>query len=133
MNRALILGIAMVFAVVGIALIGGESNAVVAGHGCHACGGCGGCGGGGCDTSCSSCSACKGCKCGGLLARMRARRAARGCCAPACCAPAPACCCPPPPACCETAHAAEEKPAAKAADKAPSKETKTVPGGEKTM
>ena len=39
MNRALILGIAIFFAIVGIALLGGENQAV-AGHGCHGCGGC---------------------------------------------------------------------------------------------
>jgi hypothetical protein len=48
MNRTLILGIAMLLAIVGIALVGGEKVAV-AGHGCHGCC-CGGdcCGGGGC-------------------------------------------------------------------------------------
>src|SRR5438045_3077377 len=91
MNRALIFAIAIFFAVVGIALLGGDSNKVLAGHGCHcSCGGCGGCDGG--------CGGCGGCHCGGLFARLRARRCC-GCCAPSCCAPAncaPACCAPAP-------------------------------------
>ena len=41
MNRTLIFGIAIFFAVVGIALMGGDSKAV-AGHGCHGCNGCNG-------------------------------------------------------------------------------------------
>jgi len=36
MNRVLVFGIAIFFAVVGIALLGGDSKAV-AGHGCHGC------------------------------------------------------------------------------------------------
>ncbi len=48
MNRALIFGIAIFFAVVGIALLGAD-NTAVAGHGCCGCNGGGGhCGGGGC-------------------------------------------------------------------------------------
>ena len=47
MNRVLCFGIAIFFAVVGIALVGGEKNVAVAGHGCHGCSGCdGGCDGG---------------------------------------------------------------------------------------
>lgn len=77
MNRALVLGIAIFFAVVGIALLGGESKAV-AGHGCHGCHACAGCDCGGCV------GACDGCHCSGrvgLLARLRARRchSCRGC------------------------------------------------------
>jgi len=86
MNRALVFGIAMFIAVVGIALVGGEKSVAVAGHGCHGCSGCDG----GCDGGCSN-----DCGCGGrvgLLARLRSRK----CCGEPCCGPAPAC----PPACC---------------------------------
>lgn len=41
MNRTLILCLAVFFAVVGLALLGGDSQAV-AGHGCHGCQGCDG-------------------------------------------------------------------------------------------
>ena len=43
MNRTLIFGIAIFFAIVGIALIGG-SNKAVAGHGCCGCHSCARCG-----------------------------------------------------------------------------------------
>jgi hypothetical protein len=47
MNRALIFGIAIFFAVVGLAMLGAD-NTAVAGHGCCGChGGCGGCYGNG--------------------------------------------------------------------------------------
>jgi hypothetical protein len=39
MNRMFVFGIAIFFAIVGIALVGGEKVAV-AGHGCHGCSGC---------------------------------------------------------------------------------------------
>lgn len=94
MNRALVFGIAIFFAVVGIALLGGENNKVLAGHGCH-CACSGDCGG--CHDDCGGCGGCSSaCHCGGrqgLFARLRARR----CCRPACCEPAccqPACCAP---------------------------------------
>ena len=78
MNRALVLGIAIFVAVIGIALVGGESQAV-AGHGCN-----------GCDCDCGGCA----CDCGGRRSRCCGRRQRRnkccGCSAPAndCCAPA---------------------------------------------
>ena len=95
MNRALILGIAIFFAVVGIALVGGESKAV-AGHGCHGCAGdCGG----GCD--CGGGFDC--CGCHGRRHHRRHRR--HRCCGcdgpPACCGVeqcAPTCACPAPAA-----------------------------------
>ncbi len=63
MNRALVFGIAIFFAVVGIALVSGQSNTVMAGHGCHGCSGCDG----GCDGGCSAPS----CDCGGCHHRHR--------------------------------------------------------------
>lgn len=124
MNRALLFGIAMFFAVVGIALVGGEKSVAVAGHGCHGCSGCdGGCDGG-CSAACGGrrgllggrrnkccgepcCGAAPVCPpaccgdpcCGrqGLFARLRARKS---CCGDPCCGPAPACCAPVcPPSC----------------------------------
>jgi hypothetical protein len=62
MNRALIFGIAIFFAVVGIALLGAD-NTAVAGHGCHGCNG--GCYGGGCGGY-----GCHGCHGGGLFSRL---------------------------------------------------------------
>jgi len=52
MNRIVILGLAVFFAIVGIALIGGDSKAMAFGHrGC--CNGCNGCHGGhGCHSRC---------------------------------------------------------------------------------
>lgn len=78
MNRALIFGIALFVAVVGVAMISMDTDAV-AGH--------------------------KKCKC-----------SQDDCCAPSCCAPAPACCapveCAPAPACgCHGAAAAAVAPA----------------------
>ena len=115
MNRALLMGIAMFFAVVGLALVGGEAKTVMAGHGCHCAGACdGGCDGG-CHKACSGChKKCDGChdscSCGGLLARLRARR----CCKPACCEPA---CCKP--ACCAPKCGGEKAAAPKAEEKKP--------------
>ncbi len=139
MNRTLMFGIAVFFAVLGIALMGGENQAV-AGHGCHGglfggrchggglfaghgCRGNGGlfarrCRGGGADcggavvTDCGGGPGCAGAvdcggrsRChGGLLARLRARRAAR-CHGGADCGGAPPACCgapAPPPTCCGT-------------------------------
>ena len=108
MNRALVFGIAMFFAVVGIALVGGEKSSAVAGLGCHGCGGCGGgllsrLGSRCCGEPASCCepapapSCSDACNCGGgLFSRLRNR-----CCgAPACCEPAPApSCCEPDPCC----------------------------------
>ena len=124
MNRTLMFGIAIFFAVLGISLVGGENQAV-AGHGCHGLfGGGGRCHGGGlfgghranrCGGYVATCGGHKRCH-GGLFARLRARKAARchgapACCgdpAPTCCAPAPAptcgapepTCCAPEPTCC---------------------------------
>ncbi len=74
MNRTVLLGIAIFFAVVGIALLGGEQKAV-AGHGCNSyCD----CSCYGCDCYCSCAGSCHGRQ--GLLARLRARRhACHGC------------------------------------------------------
>ena len=78
MNRKLMLGIAMFFAVLGCALVGGENSAVAFHHGC----------GGG------------GKMLGGLFARKHCRGAAAAECAPVAeCAPAPAPAPCPPPSC----------------------------------
>ena len=59
MNRIVVLGVAMFFALVGIALVGGENKASavlsVASpvFGCGGCDGCGGCNGGGCHGGCN--------------------------------------------------------------------------------
>src|SRR5436309_11254529 len=51
MNRIVIFGLAVFFAIVGIALIGGDSKVMAFGHhGC--CNGCNSCGGGGCHGGC---------------------------------------------------------------------------------
>lgn len=123
MNRALLFGIAIFFAVVGIALIGGESK-VLAGHGCCGCS-CGGCGGGhhGC------------CGCGG----RRHHRRSHGCCGccgyqeccntccgqQACCQQscAPACAPACPPACCGNGQAAPVAAPANGVDEAPATPT----------
>ena len=78
-RRALILGIAIFVAIVGMSLLGGEKRAM-AGHGCHGCGGCSACYG--CD-GCVGCAGCcgvvKGCHgCHGY-ARCRGRRHVRRC------------------------------------------------------
>lgn len=89
MNRALLFGIAIFFAVVGIALIGGDSKSALAGH----CGG--GCACSGCNGDCGGCN---GCDCGGnkCCGRRHQRRARRccGCHANDCCGNVcpPACC-----------------------------------------
>jgi hypothetical protein len=68
MNRIVVLGLALFFALVGIALIGGDSKAVAFGH---RCGGCNGCasschgghrchGGGGCHSRCHGRHRCHG-------------------------------------------------------------------------
>jgi hypothetical protein len=84
MNRALLFGIAIFFAVVGIALMGSDSK-VLAGHGCN-----GGCAGAGCDGGCMG--ACHGGGCagnacnGGCNGRRHHRRnRCHGCHANACC------------------------------------------------
>lgn len=107
MNRALIFGIAIFFAVVGIALLGAD-NSAVAGHGCNGCNGCSGYDCGGCHGGCHG---------GGLFHRLR-NRGCHGChgchgyndccgqvnyCQPAC---QPACqqdCCQPV-SCCGTGY-----------------------------
>lgn len=90
MNRALVFGIAIFFAVVGIALLGGENNVAMAGHGCHGCAGDGGCDGGCAAPAPAECCGCGGRK--GLFHRLKHKH--HKCCEPACCAPAdcaPAC------------------------------------------
>lgn len=80
MNRFVVFGVAMFFAIVGIALLGAENKAD-AGQRCCGCSGasCGGCGG-----------ACTGCSCGGLFARRCC--GAQACCGPrACCGPKDCC------------------------------------------
>lgn len=116
MNRAFVFGIAIFFAVVGVALLGAEKTAY-AGHGCHGCDGCS-CDGGGCDSSCSACD----CSCSGRRARCCGRRHARrarrchgchGC--SSCCAPAD-CCAPAPCSGCDCGGAVEEAAPAEEAD-----------------
>lgn len=127
MNRVLIFGVAIFFAVVGIALMGGESKAVA--------GGCGGCYA---EASCDS--ECGGGHCCGLFARWKARKHHRcgglfghkkhGCCAPepTCCepAPAPSCCEPAPAPCCEPAPTCGGAPV-EAAPAAPAAEGEATP------
>ena len=92
MNRALFLGIAMFFAIVGLALVGGD-NVAQAGRGCgcaRSCeGGSAGCHRGGKRMKCDGCRGrrdCKGCR--GCKGRRdckghrgcKGRRGCRGCC-----------------------------------------------------
>jgi hypothetical protein len=72
MNRVLLFGIAMFFAVVGIALIGGDSQAL-AGHSNSCCG----CNGNvGCDGGCGGYQSCNGCS----GRRHHRKNKNRGCC-----------------------------------------------------
>lgn len=75
MNRALVLGIAIFFAIVGLALLGGETSALAGHCGCDCAAACH-CDGG-CAADCGGCHACdNGChgrRCGGLLSRLRNR------------------------------------------------------------
>ncbi|HEX5444430.1 MAG TPA: hypothetical protein VFW87_11395 [Pirellulales bacterium] len=95
MNRALVFGIAIFFAVVGIALMGGD-NKVLAGHGHGGGGGCMGCDG----YACGGAPACAGpadccAPCGGRRHHGHRRHHQRrnNCCGNPCCGPvAPACC-----------------------------------------
>lgn len=73
MNRILVLGVAMFFALVGLAMVGGESQAV-AGHGCNGCKGVGCVGGGDCGGVAMDCCG-KRVRCAG---RMHARKARCG-------------------------------------------------------
>ena len=58
MNRIVIFGLAVFFAIVGIALVGGDSKVMAFGH--HGC--CNGCNGGGCHSRChGGCHARHGC------------------------------------------------------------------------
>lgn len=57
MNRVVVFGVAIFFAIVGIALLGGGERKAVAGHGCSGCSGCHGCDGG----ACKGADACNGC------------------------------------------------------------------------
>lgn len=81
MNRIVCYGIAMFVAIVGIALIGGQKQAVAGGGG-YVVSSCGGyvvdsCACAACQpVSCHGCSSCHG---GGLFARWRAAKAARQC------------------------------------------------------
>src|SRR5688572_30686823 len=52
MNRIVVLGLALFFALVGIALVGGDSKALAFGHRCGGCHGCNGGCHGGCHSSC---------------------------------------------------------------------------------
>ncbi len=61
MNRIFTFGVAIFFAIVGMALLGGEKQAQ-AGHGCHGCNGCSSCDG---STGCDGCSAKKIRRCSG--------------------------------------------------------------------
>ena len=82
MNRILVLGVAVFFALVGLAMIGGESQAV-AGHGCNGCKGVGcvgdngGCGGHVATDCCGKRVRCAGrlrsrmARCGGLFKHRR--------------------------------------------------------------
>lgn len=98
MNRTLFMGIAVFLAVVGIALVGGEKQAV-AGHGCHGCHGSYNCDGGGCHGDNGGCHAanhgcagrqrCHGRRRHGLFShRRRCHGRSHGChgyVAPSCC------------------------------------------------
>lgn len=129
MNRLFALGVAVFFAIVGIALMGGENQAV-AGHGCHGCD----CAGVSCDGGCGGHHACHGCHgrrhhrchgCHGCHGRRHHRCHGNSCCGPvADCCGAPACCEPAPVCGCEGApveYAPMEAPAApvEAAPEAP--------------
>lgn len=85
MNRILVLGVAMFFALVGLAMVGGESQAV-AGHGCNGCkgvgcvGDSGGCAGMDCcgkRVRCAGRMHARKARCGGL--RKHRRRCGGGC------------------------------------------------------
>src|SRR5262249_20680435 len=90
MNRIVVLGLALFFALVGIALIGGDSKAVAFGHRCGGCNACGGChgghrchGGGGCHARChgghrrchGGCNGCNGGCCGGSAVQAPEKQA----------------------------------------------------------
>ena len=113
MNRVLCFGVATFFAIVGLALLGGETQ-VQAGHGCKGCKGSKKCDGA------KKCHGRKSCK-GGLLARLRARRC-NGC---KSCKGARRRCCGPPKCCgCSGKAHSHKKKAGDKAPKAP-KEKKT--------
>ncbi len=71
MNRILILGVAMFFALVGMAMMGAENQAV-AGHGCNGCKGVGGVGGGCGGDMVADCGGRKA-RCGGRVHARKAR------------------------------------------------------------
>ena len=73
MNRALFFGIAMFFAVVGIALVGADKKASAGLRHHRGCGGCA-CAGGGC----GGCEAAAPAECGGSRRRLAAAAAAIG-------------------------------------------------------
>ena len=128
MNRTLVFGIALFFAIVGLSLVGSEKSASAGLFRHHGCGGCD-CGGapacdGGSDCGGSDCGGCHGKKrCHGLFGKHRCHgrkhHRKNRCCgcagevAPACCDPAPA------PSCCGSAAPAAEAPAEPAAPAAP--------------
>ena len=133
MNRVFVFGVAMFFAIVGIALLGGEKQAM-AGHGCNGCHGAVACAGA---SDCCGPAACGGRKagrarhqcagrtrrCGGcegqrLLGRRR-------------CAGQPADCCGQPVSCCGTVVVESGGDAAEAAphEAAPEAPPTEEPGG----
>lgn len=108
MNRVFVFGVAVFFAIVGIALLGGEKQAV-AGHGCNGCHGAVACDGA---ASCCAPAACSGrarMACSGRARRsgcagMHHRRARRRCCGQpvACCGQPTTCCGTVVDSCCQT-------------------------------
>lgn len=87
MNRIVLSTVAVLVAMVGFAMMGEEQEATAGLFGRKCC----------CRPACCEPAACH-CghkhKCGGLFARMRARKCRCACAAPSCCAPAPSCCDP---------------------------------------
>ncbi len=126
MNRVFVYGVALFFAIVGIALLGGEKTAV-AGHGCNGCHGAVACDGAGAGCAAVACQGrCFGrarhharARCGGCEGRrMFGRRRCAG--------QATDCCGVQPVDCCGTAAAAVGTPTEAHAHEAPPTEE---PGG----
>src|SRR5262245_43418673 len=97
MNRIVVFGLALFFALVGIALVGGEKKASafifgrLGGGGGYSCGGCNGCGGGchgGCNGGCHRRQRCNG----GCHARRCHGRCNGGCNGGGCCGGGGGCC-----------------------------------------
>ena len=125
MNRVIVCGVAVFFAIAAIAMLGND-NTAVAGHGCSGCDGGSDCGG---EVSCGG----RAHRCG-LLQRLHRRRCEgrrHGC-------HAEAACCTPAPSCCGEAHVEvhaapveEAAPAAPAAaEPAPAAPAAAAPAGE---